>query len=81
MDNKMTKEKQRQIIIPWRQQGSCRILLTNSIKAGSNPVAGAESIFYYDNNSNRKKISVGSVHKIIKNYKLNIGKLNEGSKK
>ena len=26
----------------------------------------AESVFYYDKNSNRKKISIGAVHKIIK---------------
>lgn len=26
----------------------------------------SESVFYYDKNSNRKKISIGSVHKIIK---------------
>ena len=29
----------------------------------------ADSIFYYDKHSNRKKVSIGSVHKIIKNYK------------
>lgn len=29
----------------------------------------SESVFYYDKHSNRKKISIGSVHKIIKKYR------------
>jgi DNA invertase Pin-like site-specific DNA recombinase len=34
----------------------------------------SESVFYYDRHSNRKKISIGGVHKIIKKNRYNIDK-------
>ena len=40
-----------------------------SYKKGMSIRGISESVFYYDKHSNRKKISIGAVHKIIKNHK------------